>query len=147
MPTRLELIEQVGPFAQALTKWGERCCVERFGEVSFARLHLLRALYVGGPQIMSGLSEQLGVTPRSVTSLVDGLEKDGMVRRKPHPTDRRATIVEFAGPAREKTEQMMQELAEHVGAIFDELSEEEVTQLMSITGKLSNRLSREMAPK
>ena len=43
---------------------------------------------------MSDLGDELGVTARYVTSLVDGLEKEGLVRRVPHPTDRRATIIE-----------------------------------------------------
>jgi len=30
-----------------------------------------------------------------MTALVDSLEAEGLVRRKPHPTDRRATMVEL----------------------------------------------------
>jgi DNA-binding MarR family transcriptional regulator len=39
------------------------------------------------------LSDALRCTPRNVTGLVDALETARLVRREPHPTDRRATLV------------------------------------------------------
>jgi DNA-binding MarR family transcriptional regulator len=44
---------------------------------------------------MADLAEALAVTPRNVTALVDGLEAESMVRRVPHSTDRRVTLVEL----------------------------------------------------
>jgi DNA-binding MarR family transcriptional regulator len=57
------------------------------------RIRLLFALEVDGPRIMHELSVVLDVTPRAVTALVDGLEQAGMIKRCPHPSDRRATVV------------------------------------------------------
>jgi DNA-binding MarR family transcriptional regulator len=65
--------------------------------ITYARARLLHALQVHGPTIMSGLRHELGITARSVTALVDGLEEEGHVRRVPHPTDRRATVIELTG--------------------------------------------------
>ena len=48
---------------------------------------------------MADLADALGVTPRNVTALVDGLESEHLVRRLPHPTDRRVTMVEITGGA------------------------------------------------
>jgi DNA-binding MarR family transcriptional regulator len=42
---------------------------------------------------MRKLSDAVGVTPRTITGLVDALEADGWVERRPDPGDRRATIV------------------------------------------------------
>jgi DNA-binding MarR family transcriptional regulator len=42
---------------------------------------------------MRALSQDVGVTPRTITGLVDALEADGWVERRAHPSDRRATIV------------------------------------------------------
>jgi len=39
------------------------------------------------------LAERVGLTPSTITSLVDRLERDGMVIRVPHETDRRKTNV------------------------------------------------------
>ena len=46
------------------------------------------------------LSEDLRCTPRSVTGLVDALERSDLVERRAHPTDQRATLVTLtdAGP-------------------------------------------------
>src|SRR5215472_5969680 len=61
--------------------------------MSYARGRVVAALTVSGPVLMRALSEAVGVTPRTITGLVDALEKDGWVERRPHPSDRRATIV------------------------------------------------------
>ena len=42
---------------------------------------------------MSIMGQRLMVHQTSVTSVVDRLEKDGLVLRAPHPTDRRTTLV------------------------------------------------------
>ena len=42
---------------------------------------------------MVELAEHLSVTKRNVTSLVDGLEKEALAVRHPHPADRRSTLV------------------------------------------------------
>lgn len=54
---------------------------------------LLMVLHRNGPTVQRGLSQALGVTPRHVTGLVDALEANGWVERRPHPTDRRASMV------------------------------------------------------
>ena len=60
-----------------------------------SRAHLLWELHGRGPSTQSVLAEALGVSPRNVTGLVDGLVATGFVTREPHPTDRRATLVSF----------------------------------------------------
>ncbi|EHR62597.1 MarR family winged helix-turn-helix transcriptional regulator [Saccharomonospora cyanea] len=44
---------------------------------------------------MRVMGERLQLHPTSVTNIVDRLEKDGLVKRLPHPTDRRTTLVEI----------------------------------------------------
>jgi DNA-binding MarR family transcriptional regulator len=43
---------------------------------------------------MSELADTLGIDRPNATVLVDDLEARGLVRRTPHPTDRRAKLVE-----------------------------------------------------
>lgn len=61
--------------------------------LSASRAEVILALDNGGPMVQRALSESLRCTPRYVTTLVDSLEAEGLVRRSPHPTDRRATLV------------------------------------------------------
>jgi DNA-binding MarR family transcriptional regulator len=46
------------------------------------------------PMTMGELADMLGIDRPNATTVVDDLEKRGLVRRVPHPTDRRAKIVE-----------------------------------------------------
>ena len=61
--------------------------------MGFARGRALWALQESGPVVMRALSDRLGISPRTVTGLIDALEADGWVTRTPHPEDRRATII------------------------------------------------------
>ena len=64
-----------------------------------ARVHLLWALQHAGPSTQQTLARLCGVSPRNITALVDALEGTGHVRRTPHPTDRRAVLVELTADA------------------------------------------------
>lgn len=66
---------------------------EREAGLTTPRVHLLWVLGEAGPSTQQALSGALGVTPRNVTGLVDGLVASGHVTREPHPSDRRATLV------------------------------------------------------
>jgi 4,5-DOPA dioxygenase extradiol len=87
------LVLQTGAFADAFGRWASRKAVE--AGASVPRLRLLNAVHCHGPQKMADLAGALAVTPRNVTALVDGLEAEGLVRRVPHSTDRRVTLVEL----------------------------------------------------
>ncbi|AWI27620.1 MarR family transcriptional regulator [Streptomyces spongiicola] len=59
-----------------------------------ARLLRVVAQYDAAPR-MADLAERLEVVPRAVTTLVDGLETAGRVRRVPDPANRRVVRVEL----------------------------------------------------
>ncbi|WP_046729369.1 MarR family winged helix-turn-helix transcriptional regulator [Streptomyces humi] len=64
--------------------------------VTPAQSRLLRTLaHYDAPPRMADLAERLEVVPRAVTTLVDGLEASGKVRRAPDPTNRRVTRIEI----------------------------------------------------
>ena len=72
--TALQLVDEFAAFGPCYMKWVR----SRLGEggISYARMRLLGALHCGGPQIMSSISDELGVTRRNVTALVDALAAD-----------------------------------------------------------------------
>jgi len=106
-------------------------------------MRLLGTLHCKGPQIMSDISEDLGVTRRNVTALVDALEEEGLVRRMPHPTDRRATIIELTGLGMERTESTYNGYRAGVAELFTALSEEEQQELIRVLESLREVLRRE----
>ncbi|MER6982233.1 MarR family transcriptional regulator, partial [Streptomyces carpinensis] len=66
-----------------------------------AQSRLLRTLaHFGEPPRMADLAESLEVVPRAVTTLVDGLESSGKVRRVPDPVNRRVIRIELTDDGR-----------------------------------------------
>jgi DNA-binding MarR family transcriptional regulator len=61
--------------------------------ISFGRARAVRRL-ARRPMSMGELAAALGIDPPNATVVVDELETLGLVRRRPHPTDRRAKVVE-----------------------------------------------------
>lgn len=67
-----------------------------------AQSRLLRTVahYGDAPPRMADLAARLEVVPRAVTSLVDGLEAAGRVRRVPDPSNRRVIRIELTDEGR-----------------------------------------------
>jgi DNA-binding MarR family transcriptional regulator len=84
-------VERVFELAVLLGDSMERGLAER--GLSIARAELLWRLRRLGPRTQRELSQDLRCTPRNITGLVDALEGRGLVERRAHPTDRRATLV------------------------------------------------------
>jgi DNA-binding MarR family transcriptional regulator len=61
--------------------------------ISFGRARALRRL-ARRPLAMGELAAALGIDPPNATVVVDDLESLKLARRRPHPTDRRAKLVE-----------------------------------------------------
>jgi DNA-binding MarR family transcriptional regulator len=66
--------------------------------LSPARLSAMSVLVFGGPRTVGGLAEDEGVRSPTMTQLVNGLEADGLVRRRAVREDGRRVVVE-ATPA------------------------------------------------
>ena len=138
---RLRLVDEFAGFGPSYMKWVKSRLRDR--GLTYARIRLIGALHCGGPQIMSSISEELGVTRRNVTALVDALEEEGLVRRQPHPTDRRATVIELTEEGEQSAGAMYDEHREAVAELFGELPEEDQRDLIRVLGRLRDALRRE----
>ena len=58
------------------------------------------------------LSKALLVHPATITMAIDQLEQAGLVRRVPHPSDRRTVLAELTAPGRQAAEHASAALAE-----------------------------------
>jgi DNA-binding MarR family transcriptional regulator len=67
--------------------------------VSWARVLLLRRL-AAEPHTLRALAQWLAADAPYVTLMVDDLEQRGLVRRKPHPEDRRSKLVQLTAAGR-----------------------------------------------
>ena len=71
--------------------------------LTFARYEALVLLGFAreGSLPMSKMGQRLQLHPTSITNIVDRLERSALVRRRPHPTDGRTTLVEITDDGRE----------------------------------------------
>jgi DNA-binding MarR family transcriptional regulator len=125
-------------FVQTFDTWSRRTAVTSARE-SVPRLRLLYELHCNGPRKMTDLADCLGVTPRNVTALVDGLEGESLVRRVAHPSDRRVTIVEITGGAAE-VEQQFRSFRDAIEQLLSQLSIEDRRTLERVLPELAARI-------
>lgn len=132
--TTSALVEAFGAFVPAFGRWAQAGA--RGSGASYARLRVLDALHCDGPLKMHEIGERLGVTARNVTSLVDGLEAEALVRRVPHPGDRRATIVELTADGERSGAALYGAHRERAAAIFGTLPPADQADLLRIIDHL-----------
>ncbi|MFR9797871.1 MarR family winged helix-turn-helix transcriptional regulator [Streptomyces sp. MS06] len=95
------LAEQLLRFTRRVHRIQKRHLLQRDLGVTPAQSRLLRTLaQYGAPPRMADLAQRLEVVPRAVTTLVDGLEANGKVRRVPDPANRRVIRIELTEEGR-----------------------------------------------
>src|SRR5215216_7377946 len=137
----LRLVDEFAAFGPLYLKWVRSRLQDR--GMTYARMRLLGSLHCKGPQIMSSISDELGVTRRNVTALVDALEEEGLVRRKPHPTDRRATVIEMTVRGERTMDRAYDEHRAAVAELFEELGGGDQRELTRMLGALREAIRRD----
>ena len=137
------LVGQTARFTANFLRWMEgRAC----DGMNYARLRLLQALHCGGPAIMRDLGTQLGTTPRNMTAMVDALEQARLVVRRPHPTDRRATLIELSPAGVHEATQAIGPRLDAMSEIFAGLSPAEREQYSALLAKLAQAMTEQEQP-
>ncbi len=81
------------------------------------------------------LSQRMMVSNGNITGLVERLVGQGLILRRPSPTDRRVQIVRLTAEGRRFFRTMARENAEWIGEIFADLSPEDTATLMAMLAK------------
>jgi DNA-binding MarR family transcriptional regulator len=68
--------------------------------ISPARASALSVLVFGGPRTLTELAEAERVTAPTMSKLVTAMEREGLVRRRPHATDGRSTLLRATAKGR-----------------------------------------------
>jgi len=108
---------------------------------SFSRTKMMRYIDLYGPVRSTDLASAFGFAPRTITEAVDGLERDGLVRRTADEHDRRVKRIALTEAGKEvlaSTEPVRKQFGEK---LFDVLEQQEIAQLANLLGKLNGRLS------
>jgi DNA-binding MarR family transcriptional regulator len=103
--------------------------------MSWTRVLVLRRLTTQ-PHTLRELAKRLAADPPYVTLMVDDLEEHGLVRRMPHPEDRRAKLVELTAAGRAAAARADAILDEPPAALRD-VPAEDVATLLRVLERLA----------
>jgi DNA-binding MarR family transcriptional regulator len=105
--------------------------------LSLAKLLALKALADAGSSLPLGqLAERLSCVKSNITQLVDRLEADGFVERKPDPHDRRTRLAVLTASGRKACRDGSRIQDEAERSLLTTLTREESQQLAALLGKL-----------
>jgi DNA-binding MarR family transcriptional regulator len=97
----------------------------------------------GTPLEPSVIAERLLTTTGSMTSLLDTLERRSLIRRLPHPEDRRKLLVEITPEAQKILDELLPSLhARERAVMFDAFTTSEQRQLLRFVAKLQEAAIR-----
>jgi DNA-binding MarR family transcriptional regulator len=108
-----------------------------------SRAELLWRLHHQGPMTQRQLSDALRCTPRNVTGLLDGLQADGLVERRPHPADRRATLVTLTKEGSKTLTRLDGEYQQSANKIFAGLPAADLAAFVRTVEHVLTRLRRD----
>jgi DNA-binding MarR family transcriptional regulator len=142
-PQAVELHYRVGAAAAAARAAVQRLLTYMGHERAAGKIGVLRSLYFA-PEGMSqhAIGKNMNATSGSVTYLVDALNRDGMVVRSPHPSDRRAAWVELTPKGREAFEAIAPALTNLFVALSQDFSGEERQQLAQLLIRFTRNADR-----
>lgn len=123
-----ELMVAIRAFGRAHDAF-DQAVVEQLG-INRTDGRCLDVLEEFGPLTAGQLARAVGLTTGAVTTLLDRLERAGLVRRMPDPTDRRKVMVEVTELAREHVARIFGPLVEEGTAELDRYSDDELATIV-----------------
>jgi DNA-binding MarR family transcriptional regulator len=105
-------------------------------DVTLPRFDVMAALYDTPEGLSMGqVSRRLMVSNGNITGIVERLGREGLVRRRTNPDDRRSQLVRLSDSGRATFEEMAEAHEGWISSMLSGLSEEEVEQLKHLLGK------------
>ncbi|MEP7060642.1 MAG: MarR family transcriptional regulator [Actinomycetota bacterium] len=97
--------------------------------LSASRLSALSVIVATGPLTIGELAATQGVRSPTMTRVIDGLERDGLAMREPHPDDGRSVRVRATGMGRLALSRGRQYRVTELSAELTELGAEDLATL------------------
>ena len=136
------LVEQTAAFSHTFLRWIDAQAADG---LTLPRLRLVERLHCRGPAMMRTLADELELSPRNMTALVDNLEAEGLVARRPHPTDRRATMIELTAGGSEAAEVVLSPAMAGMSCLFTDLTADQQAQFAEVMAVLKEGMRRRSA--
>lgn len=99
------------------------------------------------PGVMSPseLAANLDVTRGNMTGLIDGLEREGWIRRENHPEDRRGLLIVLTDEGRGRLEKMLPVHYRRMGLLLSKLTTTESEAVLNVIPKLMTGMGQFLA--
>jgi DNA-binding MarR family transcriptional regulator len=95
----------------------------------------------GEPLSPTEIARRLIVTTASVTSLLDTLERRGLVERRADPADRRRLLVAITPPAQDLVRQYVPEVVALQTAVMSGIAEEDRQHLIAVLTRIGEAIA------
>ena len=85
----------------------------------------------------SVLADKIGVTRATMTGLLDGLEKDGLIKRFAHEKDRRKQSLKLTKKGKAVLEKLLPDYWSRLDNLMSGINKKELATLIRLLGKVS----------
>lgn len=106
--------------------------------LTIAQFAVLEALYNKGDLRICELIEKILTTSGNITVVIKNLEKDGLIKRKPDPKDKRSCIISITEQGKSIIEDILPNHIRNIKEIFKVLTDDEKNTLKTILKKFKN---------
>ena len=107
----------------------------RSSGLTTAQFGVLEALYNKGDLKICELIEKMLTTSGNITVVIKNLEKDGLIKRKEDPEDKRSCIISLTEKGKKVIEDILPDHINNIIDIFNVLTDEEKITLKNILKK------------
>ncbi|MCS7252691.1 MAG: MarR family transcriptional regulator [Armatimonadota bacterium] len=139
----MHLLNYLWRIYNKILKEGQRF-LRRYG-LTPTRLDVIALLSTGEGITQQELSEKLLTTKGNITSLIDRMERDGLVERRVDVSDRRRYRLFLTPKSKRLLEQVIPEYKKRLIELIDSLSAEERALLQSLLKRLEQSLPQSSA--
>ncbi|WP_152469243.1 MarR family winged helix-turn-helix transcriptional regulator [Vibrio sp. THAF190c] len=129
-----ENLEKIERFASKI--WRTQSKEDPIGQLSFNEYDYLKVIEAAKEPIrLTDLAEEMQVTKPSATTMVQRLERKGLVERRPSPEDARSKLVVLTAKAETGLEEESKIYQVMANTLESQLSEQEIDQLNLLLNK------------
>ena len=106
--------------------------------LTIAQFGVLEALYNKGDLKICEIIERILTTSGNITVVIKNLEKDGLIKKKPDPNDKRSCIISLTEEGKKIIENILPDHIKNIKGIFEILTDEEKNTLKTILKKFKD---------
>lgn len=104
--------------------------------MSFGQMGVLFCIYEKQPVSSKELTEMMHASKSSVAQLVDGLDQQGYITRRPDPKDRRIVYLGLSEAGEDRIKAIQLRRREFIGSMVESLSDDDLAKLTEIQSKM-----------